>query len=297
LERENGGELVLVILLPNMKMKYHNSHRFELFFLLVLLCCSGTVFPQKSKLAFDTADFFKKTELADWLVRYDTVAWHSSDIAMAEDKKDIARLGSEWFCFEDSKGVWHAVYGKYADGKYDTVFHYIVDNAGKIVRTNAPIDQDFANTHANALITANIALARKVKRGSPRFNQYIRQNADKTFDVWLFPAFQPDGTAVFGGEGIYLIDKSGSKIISDTSYFQPEFRGFKTGQPREIWLNYQELEKPTLGSVFFVWYYKAYFTNIYIDNAKSTSTAIKGENGQYLWATVEKDLKKAPKLK
>jgi hypothetical protein len=172
-----------------------------------------------------------------------------------------------------------------------------VDKTGKIVRTDATVDQDFANAHAKALITARAALAGKVKPDAPRFNQYIRQNADKTFDVWLFPAFQSDGTAVFGGEGVYLIDKSGSKIISDTSYFQPDLRGFKTGKPREIWLNYQELEKPTLGSVFFVWYYKAYFTSIYIDNAKSTSTAIKGENGQYIWATVEKDPKKDPKLK
>lgn len=255
---------------------------------IVLLLCSTALFAQKSKPAFDQADFVKKTELADYLVRYDTVAWHSSDVVMAEDKKELARLGSEWFCFEDSKGTWHAVYGKYANNKYDTVFHYIIDKDGKVVRTKDPIDQAFADTHAKALATARAALDGKIKPGAPRFNQYIRQNADKTFDVWLFPAFQPDGTAIYGAEAVFRIDKTGSKITSDTSYFQPAMRGFKTGQPREIWLNYTELDSPTLGSVFFVWYYKNYFTNINIDNKKSITTVMKDDD-KYIWATVEKD--------
>jgi hypothetical protein len=257
----------------------------------------NTTLGQKSKTDFDTADFYKKTELAIWLVRYDEVAWHTSDVAMAEDKSEVAKLGAEWFCFEDDKHVWHAVYGKYSEGKYNAVFHYIVDSAGKIVRSSAAIEQDFLNTHASALVTAKAALSKKLKGDGPNFNQYIRRNADKTFDVWMFPAFQTDGTAIYGGEGVYRIDKAGSTILSDTSYFQQGFRGFKTGEPREIWLSYNELDKPTLGSVFFVWYYKSYFTSIFIDNAKSTSTAIKSNNDKYTWFTVEKDLKKSSKQK
>ena len=135
----------------------------------------------------------------------------------------------------------------------------------------------------------------KIPQNSPNFNQYIRRNSDNTFDVWMFPAFQTNGVAVYGGEGIYQIDSTGSKIIADTSYFQQGFRGFKADPPREIWLNYRDIEKPTLGTVFFVWYYKSYFTNIYIDNLKSTSTVVKdGKNG-YLWVNVEKDENKVTK--
>jgi len=61
--------------------------------------------------------------------------------------------------------------------------------------------------------------------------------------------------------------------------------------PREIFLNYTEKEKPTLGSNS-VWYYKDYFTRINIRNAKSTSAVIKN-GSEYVWVPVEKD---APSL-
>lgn len=84
-----------------------------------------------------------------------------------------------------------------------------------------------------------------------RFNQYIKENEDQTFSVWLLPAFQPNSVAVYGGEFIYNIASTGTKILRDDSYFQGEFHGFKVDNPPEIWLNYEDLEKPTLGAAFF----------------------------------------------
>ncbi|HEY0428561.1 MAG TPA: hypothetical protein VGC76_12340, partial [Pyrinomonadaceae bacterium] len=134
-----------------------------------------------------------------------------------------------------------------------------------------------------------------VGAGAPAFNQYIKLNADKTFSVWMLPAFQTNGTAVYGGEFIYTIDQTGNKITKDESYYQGGFRGFKTDPPREIWLNYREKDKPTLGAIFFVWYYRQYFTNIYIDNSASTSTLIKDKDKGYIWVHVEKDSETKPK--
>lgn len=266
----------------------------------ILMLASFTSFSQKPKEKepnFDTTDFYKKSELARWLVEYDEVAWKTTDILMTEDKSEIAKLGAEWFCFQDSKKLWHAVYGKFANDKYDLVFHYLFDSAGKIDKTTEKIDQNFLNAHAKALTTAKATLLAKIPPVSPKFNQYIRRKSDKTFDVWMFPAFQTDGTAIFGGEGIYQIEATGSKIIADTSYFQKNFRGFKTKPPREIWLDYHELEKPTLGSIFFVWYYKSYFTKIFIDNSKSLSTVVGDGKTGYTWVNVEKDDEKETKPK
>jgi hypothetical protein len=162
-----------------------------------------------------------------------------------------------------------------------------MDKDQKVSKSTEKIDADFLNLHAKVLATANKKLSETLKdKNVPRFNQYIKQNADKTFTVWLFPAFQTNGLAVYGGEAIYEIDKTGEKITKDESYFQKNFRGFQTGKPREIWLNYSELEKPTLGAIFFVWYYKDYFTKIFIDNSQTTSTVIDG-----LWVHVEKEEK------
>ena len=240
------------------------------------------VFGQSPKPTFDVADFNKKFETVQWLVAYDTVAWKTTDLVMAADKAELARLGREWFCFQDSKSVWHAVYGKLEKNRFDQVFHYVVDGAGKIARTPDKVDEEFLVAHAKALSLAQKKLSDTIPAGSPVHNTYIKRNDDKTFNVWLFPAFQPNSVAVYGGEFVYTIDATAEKITKDESYFQGAFRGFNAKPAREIWLNYSEKEKPTLGSIFFVWYYKDYFTKIYITNTKSTSSVIK-QGGEYVW--------------
>ncbi len=265
-------------------------------FSLVLLSAFST-FSQKNvdkAPEFDIADFNKKFEIVQWLVEYDNVAWKTTDVVMHQDQKVLERLGGEWFAFKDKANLWHAVYGKLSDKGYDAVFHFVIERLEKITRSDAKLDQTFLDAHARALATSRAKLMTSIPKDSPRFNQYIRQNPDKTFSVWLLPAFQTNGVAVYGGEGIYTVDATGGKLLKDESYFQPNFRGFKAEPPREIWLNYREMKKPSLGAIFFVWYYKPYFTKIFIDNEKSTSTAIKTDQG-YIWAHVEKEGEAKPK--
>ena len=259
--------------------------------ILALVFLPLVVFGQTQKPAgpaFDFYDFNKKFETAQWLVAYDTVAWKTTDLVMVADKAELARLGREWFCFQDMKGVWHAVYGKLENNKFDQVFHYVVDATGKITRTTDKIDEEFLIAHAKALQLAQQKLRETIPENSPMHNTYIKRNDDKTFNVWIFPAFQTEGVAVYGGEFIYTIDATAQKIIKDESYFQGAFRAFNAKPPREIFLDYTEKEKPTLGSIFFVWYYKDYFTRIYIKNAKTLSSVIKNGN-EYVWVHVEKD--------
>jgi len=255
---------------------------------LVLIGASQT--PKEKQPPFDTAEFTKKFELVQWLFEYDNVAWKTTDVVMALPKEQLSGLGQEWFCFQDKNKLWHAVYGKLNGEKYDVAFHYEMDSAEKIKPSTEKIDQDFLNRHALALNTARAKLADTIPPGSPTFNQFIRQNADKTFSVWLFPAFQPSRLAVYGGEGVYTIDATGKKIVKNESYFQISFRGLKTEPPREVYLDYSEMDKPSLGAIFFVWYYKSFFTKIIIDNEKSTSTVVKTGN-QYIWVHVVKDEK------
>src|SRR5260370_27382791 len=91
--------------------------------------------PRTAEPAFDITDFNRKFEVVQWLVAYDTVAWKTSDLLVASDKAELSRLGKEWFCFQDSKNLWHAVYGKLDKNKFEQVFHYVVDGTGRITRT------------------------------------------------------------------------------------------------------------------------------------------------------------------
>lgn len=260
-----------------------------LVFLLFIL--SVTAFGQKSEQegpSFDTADFNKKFEVVQWLVEYDNVAWKTSDVVMEQDKKNTERLGREWFCIQGKDKKWHAFYGKLTDGKYEAVFHFVMDADEKITKSAEKFDAELLNKYAAALAASNAKLMSTISEGSPRFNQYIRQNTDKTFTVWMLPAFQTNGMAVYGGEATYFIDPSGAKITREESYFKKGFRGFMAEPPREIWLNYREMEKPSLEAIFFAWYYKNYFTSLKIDNAKFVSTPLRTDDG-YMWVHVEKE--------
>jgi hypothetical protein len=263
---------------------------------LILIAClaaSGQKASDGPKF-IDMADLAKKQETAAWLVEYDYVAWQTTDVLLQQDKKELERLGEEWFCFRDKDGSWHAVYGRLVDKTYEPVLHFGMDANGKIAKSAGKLDQLFLDTHARALALGRAKLFASIPAGSPKFNQYIRQNADKTFSVWLLPAFQPNRVAVFGGEGIYTIDATATRILKDESYFQKSFRGFKTEPPRKIKIDYPELKQPTLGTIFFAWYYREYFTEIMIDNSES-STFLMKVNGKHLWTTVEKEKSKIDK--
>ena len=259
---------------------------------------SLAVFGQKkSELPFDINDFNQKARTAEWLYVYDAIAWWTSDSVMTEKEEDLQRLGSEWFCFQTENDNWHAVYGKYENDKMNVIFHYLVDTTYKVSKTFEQIDNEFLNLHARALITANNQLS-AIKDSIPlRFNQYIKQNDDKTFSVWIFPAFQPNGYAVYGGEFIYKIDPTGTQILEDNSYFQGKFLAFQVGEPREVWMNYTELEKPTIGNVFFIWYYKRYFTYIKLENKNYVTTTFNNGDGDYSWIHIEKIEKATAKEK
>jgi len=59
----------------------------------------------------------------------------------------------------------------------------------------------------------------------------------------------------------------------------------------------REIEKPTLGGVFFVWYYKAYFTKIVLETKNSISTLFQHEDKTYYWVHAVKEPEKKKKMK
>lgn len=252
--------------------------------------------PAQNKVPFDIQQFYAYSSDAEWLYYYDMVAWWSSDSVMSESKEDRKRLGEEWFCYQDEEKIWHAAYGEFEHGSFDLVFHYIINKKAEVERVYETIDTGITHPYSRALQTSVNAMSSIRDSAGIRFNQYIRRNEDNTFKVWILPAFQPNGIAVYGGEFIYTLDASGTRILKDESYFQGKFRGFKVDEPREISLNYRELEAPTPGAVFFVWYYKSYFTRIMIDNAGSMSTVIQSGDS-WTWLHTLKPSKKQEKKK
>lgn len=224
--------------------------------------------------------FYQKLDTVYWLCKYDDIAWWTSDSVYASGKEEQKKLGKEWFCFEEGK-LWHALYGKYRDNQFDAVFHYTVDSNGIVQRSYNPVDSVLTNSFSRALINAKRLLIQS-DTSNIRFNQYIKRNDDNSISVWLLPAFTTNSIAVYGGEFYYQFDPGGNSLIRKFEYSQ-EYKGFKPDAKKEIWLEYVDVDEPTLGSIFFVWYYRRYFDRIVIDAKKFKSTIFHDDSKGYYW--------------
>jgi hypothetical protein len=230
--------------------------------------------------------FNQKMDTVQWLCAYDDIAWWTSDSVYATSKEEQSKLGSEWFCFEKDL-IWHALYGKFENGNFQMAYHYTVDSNQIIKRVNSSIDTIITNSYSRALINGSNAQKQYPDSIKVRFNQYIKKNPDGTLLVWFLPAFTRDGIAVYGGEFSYLFDASGNNMLNKYE-FSTEYRGYKPDQKKEIWLDYEKVDYPTLGSIFFVWYYRRYFDRIVIDAKKFKSTVFHDEKGYY-WVHAKKE--------
>ncbi len=252
----------------------------KIFSILLILITFSNLHAQK----FDNEKFNENFEIAQWLYDYDAVAWWTSDSVLTGSKDELDRIGTEWFCYQDDKNNWHAAYGKFENNKYDLVFHYIIDAEYNFTLSKEKIDTTLLNSHSRALINANKRLKSKYgKKINIRLNQFIKRNSDNTLSVWLIPAFQITGEAVYGGEFHYIYNEYGNDLLAQNNYKQSAFKAFNIdNKETDITLNYRDKEVPTLGSIYFAWYYKKKFNSISIDCKESISTIL-FEDGSYSW--------------
>jgi len=261
-----------------------NSY-YKIIFTILLLCYSGNLC---SQLKFDIKSFNEKFETVEWLCVYDKIAWWTTDSVLAASAGERHKLGNEWFCYRKN-GIWHAAYGKYEKGNYSTVFHYTVDSNAQISRVYSNIDSTEANAYSRALIRTSELMKTVTDSFNNSFNRYIKRNDDSTLSVWTLSGISKNGDAIYyGGEFYYKFDRLGIRLLQKNEIFKGCFRRIESGKPREIWLDYREYDKPTLGAIFFVWNFKKYFTNVFIENKESHSTVFFDKSKkEYYWTHIE----------
>ncbi len=259
--------------------------------LILTLFLSVQSFAQKQSLdpGFDMATFMELSAEAEWLCFYDKVAWISTDEVMKLPKEKLTGLGAEWFCLPDKDDNWHAFYGKFEEGKYNAGVHVEFDEEGKPFISEKTYDQTTLNLYAQALKTAGNTFHDEVGDWGIRFNQYIRQEEDETFKIWFLPAFQPDGTAVYGAEYIYSVSKDGKELLNKESKVLDDLLGYRDiVKLEEVELNYTQFDEPTLMGVFFVMYYQPYVDKIYLYYGKGMSTLV-GDDQSVSWIHIPKE--------
>lgn len=232
---------------------------------------------QTSSQLFDTVQFNKQLELANYLLEYD----YYTQLVIDKFSKMPETSDMEWYSYKENN-IWHSIGGKITGNKFMVKNQVVFDSAYNISDFKGASDTSKLNTSGSALSIANSLFKPIRDTSNIYFNAFVINNPDQTISVWHLPAFQPSGQGIYGCEWEYNFDKTGRNVTGKNSYIGT-ITGVWIGQPRELWLNYRNTDSPTVGSIFFALSFRDYFTRIRIDTRLSISTTSKDANGNYTW--------------
>lgn len=250
----------------------------KIFLFLVLSYASAMIGKaQSAGKEFDTIQFNRQIEFANQLIEYEY--YTELTINKFSQQEDVTTI--EWFSYTEN-AAWHTVGGNTVDNKFSIIHHVKFDSLYSISDYKGSYDTSELNAKGIALSKANIQFQIIRDTTSIYFNSFVISKPDQTISIWYLPAFQPSGQAIYGYEREFIFDSTGKNLLRQNSYSNI-LTGVWIGQPRELWLNYRNTDKPTIGSVFFAQSFRDYFTRIRIDTWNSTSTVTKETNGNYVW--------------
>lgn len=246
----------------------------SVFLVLMLVWMGKAQLPERQ---FDTAHFNKLLVMADHLIESEFCTQMAiRKFSKPEDSPEI-----EWFSYQQN-GKWCTVGGNVSDNTFQIIHHVSFDSLFAMSDYAGPVDTSRLTTSAKVLALANNQFQIVRDTTGIYFDSFVINNPDQTISIFFVPAFQPSGQALYGCEWEYIYNNTGTKALSRNAYIN-RLTGVWIGQPRELWLNYRNTDKPTLGSVYFALSFRDFFTRLRIDTRISTSTVAKNASGIYTW--------------
>lgn len=233
---------------------------------------------QPSQQEFDTIQFNKHLEFANWLVENEYFTQLVTDRMTNDPDNPVSLL----FSYNENE-CWYTIGGNFTNDTFRIVKHTIIDTLFAVSDYSGNYDTSKLYSLGSALSKADTHFQLIRDTCNMYFTSFLYRNPDQTISVWYLPAFQPSGQAIYGCEWEYVYDSSGKKLLKQNSYFNT-VTAVWVGQPRELWLNYRNTDIPTVGSLFFVQSFRDYFTRVRIDTRISTSTTAKDYYGIYKWS-------------
>jgi hypothetical protein len=236
--------------------------------------------------SLDLEAFQQNVEIAYWLYQYDMVAWRTSDSLLASTDPAVKELTKEWFCYEDSLGLWHAIYGKYDSEYYQPLFHYVLnDSTSRIRRVGEKIDTSLSQAYARALTIGYDKLGQAMSNYGIRFNAYLRRQPNNCIELWFLPAWQPDGRTIYGAEFKYVFDPKGKRLLNKIENFH-KLRALTPDRSTVVQLDYKTHKIPPVSSIFFLWSYNRYFGEISIKHFYG-KTSLRRAGEEWIWVHEE----------
>lgn len=227
--------------------------------------------------------FGDSERVANWIMRYDRVAWITTDSVLAAPNDVRSRLGGEWFCFE-ADSAWHAVYGRYSadSDRYRVVLHYVARGRQTFRSMTQLLDTASFLSLARALSHGRSAFPDSLTRTGIAFNQYIRRLADSTIEIWYLPGQQTNGLITWGAEVRQLYTADGRTLLS-AGTFGAGLRGLYADTTRQVDIDEEAHEVPSVGAIFALLAYHQAFRRVYVWTSGFLSTLVRGDDGQFVW--------------
>ena len=238
---------------------------------------------------FQYRAFSDSEAIARWILAYDRVAWITSDSVIAASPEVRDKLGREWFCYEED-GRWHAFYGRYTpeNDRFQLVLHYRDSATVPFRSTTLPWDTASLVPVARALSRARAAIPDSLAKTGVAFNQYVRRLSDSTIDIWFLPAQQHNGMIVWGAVLRQQYASDGRRLLSSVIVGKG-LRGIYPDTTREVNIDEQGHEVPSVGSIFFLLSYYRGFRHIGVWTTHFLSTLARGDDGQLVWIHAVRD--------
>ncbi len=253
----------------------------------LLFCLSGFFRQTPAQTApFPYLGFQRHDSIARSLLRYDACGWRASDAVMRLDTSTLNRLGPEWLCYLE-RGRWNAVFGRFDSNtdRYQIVVHYVLHDTVP-TGTSEPLDTAAVTARARALHHAASLLPNAFTSSGVRFNPYVVPDTTG-LEVWVLPAWQTNGAAVFGAEAEYTFDSSGHDLHGSRVLPGP-LRWYRPDSTVAFRLDSNASDVPTVGDLFFFYLVRRYFKSIRIQTPKYSSSQTRTDSG-YIWVHVVRD--------
>ena len=245
----------------------------------------------KERSYFDIGTFVKRARVAEWLFRYDKIAWITSDMLVKEPKETRDKVGRDWFCFEYN-GTWYALYGKFdpqTDSMNTAAVKYVLRN-DSFERTEETLPSKKVDALARALFTARTRVDSTLILSKIRYNQYVRPLDDDRTEVWWFPAWQPDGR-LFVGTEYRIVTKNEGRSIVEESISKNQLHETRPKQNEQLIFPDDQNDVPSIGSILAVLIVKKGVGQAGIRSREFTSMLVDmpGEKG-VSWVHVHKSM-------
>lgn len=248
--------------------------------MLLLLAGPAPLAAQEDSLArIALMEVARVGDVAQWLTRYDAVAWISSDSVIAQPDSLKSRLGPEWFV-DTTAGLWHAYYGRYdrATDTYSIAFHFAGDRARNLKSSIVPVDTARVTASARAIYNSRSRLPAAFSQAGLALNWFVRRPTPDTIEVLYLPAYQQSGVLIFGGEASYRWDATGRQLL-DSTYSLAGFRGIRPDTSVELVIPAEEHEYPSVGNLFFLLNYHRSFRSVLVRSRRVVTSVVVGADG------------------